>query len=441
MGAERDLLRRLLAPVPDVVEVLVPVVVSGLIGLIAGIVLLRWRKRQVWRRACAASRWVEVASPPGTETAHGQELWRQLTGLLRPGALGAWRRLLVWELHAQAERISAGVWVPGTIDAEHVAQALRASYRRCAVTVRAPDGADDSSSPPPAASAGYVVVPRTSTWQPLLAEATAGSGTVSPRMTSRGSSTDSLDGLWTALAETPRGYRTVVQILVRPLPRRTRAQARQVRRAAGERGRSRVHRGALELLLTGIVTLATGLLAGLLEVFAPGPRRAATSRSPGRSPTPALDPITQLERRTAAVKASAELAEVCVRIVTVGPDRSRCRELAWRAANSLRGAVTAQGTDTLRLPDAGRRLHTRQTGNGPGIRVRGRRPGHWRGWFVATDTEVGALARLPHRPAWFRFVTAGAPHLAAPEGLPRLLLRPFEAHTPDAGNGAGGVAA
>lgn len=112
--------------------------------------------------------------------------------------------------------------------------------------------------------------------------------------------------------------------------------------------------------------------------------------------------------------------EVCLRIVVTGPDRVRCRQLAWRAANSLRRVVTAQATDTLRLPNASRRVQGQATGNGLAIRARGRRPGHHRGWFVATDAELGALARLPYRPARFRFATAGAPHLAAPHSLPRI---------------------
>jgi hypothetical protein len=164
------------------------------------------------------------------------------------------------------------------------------------------------------------------------------------------------------------------------------------------------------------------VLRAALDVATPGPSTAGVPRA-GAGSHPGggrVDAITRQERRLAAVKASAELVEVCVRIVVTGPDRSRCRQHAWRAANAFRGVVTAQATDTVRIPDAGRRVRGRAIGNGPRIGLRGPRPGHGRGWFVATDTEVGSLARLPHNPALHRFVVAGAPHLPAPLGIPRL---------------------
>jgi len=396
---------------------MVPGAVAALIGVAVLTAALWWRRRRTWRRARAAARWVELEPPSHTETAHAQEMWRQLTGLLRPGALGARTRLLAWELHAGAQQVRAGLWVPGTVGAEDVAEALAASYRRSAVRVRA--AADTGGSPVPrAASAGYVVVPRTSMWQPLTTSTPSSSGRPSLRGSSAASVGDPLDGLWRALAGTPHGYRMTVQVLARPMTRGTRAQACRTRRFVGDRGDRRTQ-PLPELLLSGLANVVTGVLVGFLDALLPGPpARTATSRS--RTHVPALDPITQQERRTAAAKASAELVEICVRIVAVGPDRVRCRQLAWRAANALRGVVTAQATDTVRLPDAGRRAHLRMTGNGASIGLRGRRPGHLRGWFAVTDAEVGALARVPHQPAWFRFTLAGAPHLPAPLGLPRL---------------------
>ena len=266
-------------------EAAAPAVVPALIGIAVVTALVWWRRRRAWRRARAAALWVEVEPPSFTETAHGQEMWRQLTGLLRPGALGARTRLLAWELHAGAQQVRAGFWVPGTVGVEDVAEVL--------------------------------------------------------------------DGLWQALAGTPRGYRMTVQVLARPMTRQTRAQARRTRRLAGDRGDRRPHQALPEMLLTGLANTVTGLLVGFLDALLPGPpARTATSRSSTRAHVPALDPITQQERRTAAAKANAELVEVCVRIVAVGPDRRRCRQLAWRAANSLRGVVTAQATDTIRLPRA-----------------------------------------------------------------------------------------
>ncbi|HEY6797575.1 MAG TPA: hypothetical protein VI248_23115 [Kineosporiaceae bacterium] len=423
LGAEHGLWDRLCAVVGHVAQLAGAVMVPVLLGVLGVTALLWWRRRQVWRSARARASWIEVEPPARSEIADGQQLWRQLTGLLRPGALGAWSRLLVWEVQAETERVSAGLWVPGTVEAGDVAQAVAAAYRRARVQVRAPSDAPTAGNEGSGrVSAGYVVVPRTSMWQPLLAETSTGSGgrLAAQRRGAGGSSADPLDGLWVALSGTPHGYRLVLQVMARPLRRRTRGEARRVRLAAGDRDGRVARRSGPELVLSGVLTLLTQAVVGLLDVFVPGPPRTAASRPSGRSAGPVLDPIGAQERRVAAAKARAELAEVCVRVVAVGPDRVRCRQLAWSAANALRGVVTAQAMNTIRLPDATRRWSDRVTGNGAAIRLRGRRPGHVRGWFVATDVEIGAVARLPQQPAWFRFVVAGAPHLPAPLGVPRL---------------------
>lgn len=417
LGTERQLLRQTWAVIADAAHTLAPVAAAAILGALVTVSLVRWRRRRAWRRARAGARWVEVDPPPSTATTHGQELWRELTGLLRPGALGARARLLSWELHAEPDQVRARLWAPATVDAEDVAQALSGTYDRCRVRIAAPGAV---TSQPARPSAGYVVVPHRSMWQPLLAEPSS-TRAGARRSSSTWPSADPLDGLWLALAGTPRGYRMTVQVLVRPLTRRMAAQARRIRRAAGDRGGPGPRRNVPEVLLAGLAGAVTGVLAAFLDLLTPGPSsRGARARPSGRSHPVALDPLDQQERRTAAAKASAELMEVCLRIVVTGPDRVRCRQLAWRAANSLRRVVTAQATDTLRLPNASRRVQDQATGNGLAIRARGRRPGHHRGWFVATDAELGALARLPHRPARFRFATAGAPHLAAPFGLPRI---------------------
>jgi hypothetical protein len=204
--------------------------------------------------------------------------------------------------------------------------------------------------------------------------------------------------------------------MARPLSAGSRAVARRVRRAAGAAPPGPglpARRGALRPLDV-VLGLVTSLLRSILDVVDPTPRRSASRR-----PEP-VDPVTQQERRDAAVKASAELVEICIRVAATGPDRRRCRELAWQVANSLRLVVTAQGTDTIRLRRADRIVSTRGTRNQSMVGVFGTRAGHRRGWFVATDTEVGAIARLPHRPASYRFSVAGAPHLAAPRDIPRL---------------------
>ena len=109
-----------------------------------------------------------------------------------------------------------------------------------------------------------------------------------------------------------------------------------------------------------------------------------------------------------------------------GPNRRRCRDRAWEAANSLRAVITAQGSDTIRLPHPDPTITSRTASNwrAAGLRLSSR-AGHRRGWFVATDTEIGALARLPLHPALYRLDVAAAPHLPAPTQIPRIHPTPI----------------
>jgi len=427
-----------------------PVILTGL-ALALAFSLLWWRvQARVWRRARANARWVEVVPPPQTEPGAGPAMWRQVTGLLRPGALGARRRLLTWELHAGHERLHAGLWVPDTIHPAHVSRAVTGAYPRAVIIVSEPGEDLAPPLPPPRlaavdrwyrvraliaqwwgrtrparrpASAGYLLVPQTSMWLPLLAESVSRTGRSGVRISRTrsvtGGAADPLAMLCLGLAETPPGYRAIVQVLARPLPAGTRSAARRVRRSGGAPpGPGLPARGVL-----GILQLVAAGIVALLDVFTPGP--ASTSARSGGASTvhgngEGLDPVTREQRRAAASKAAAELVEICVRVVVSGPNRRRCREQAWVAANSLRAVITAQGSDTVRLPHPEPTVTVRAASNWRATGFRVARAGHRRGWFVATDAEVGALARLPYQPALYRFDVARAPHLAAPTGIPRI---------------------
>jgi hypothetical protein len=419
------------------------------------LILTMWLLRaRAGRRARAAARWVAVIAPTATETADGAVMWRQLSGLLGPGAPRARGRLLAWELHAAHEQVHAGLWVPAGINPAHVAAAVTGAYPQGQATyARAgKDLGPPLPQPWPApptfwwrlrrylgerrgraaperrpASVGYLLVPRTSMWHPLLAGSTSAGGRTGPRTgTLRARSSAGGDGLGflcAGLADVPAGYRAIVQILARPLPAATRRAARQVRRSGG----SPPGPGLLAQLVLGVLGTVESVLremASFLGSSSPPPRTAAstTVRTSVRSPEPD-DPITRQQRREAGVKASAELVEICVRVCVSGPHRRHCRERAWQLANALRAVITAQGTSTLRLPRAEETVTARATSNGRAVGLRrSSRAGHRRGWFVATDTEVGALARLPHHPALYRLEVGRAPHLPAPPAIPRMRL-------------------
>jgi hypothetical protein len=284
-------------------------------------------------------------------------------------------------------------------------------------------------------SVGYVLVPGRSMWAPLLADTTLGSGQLSPRTRSGDETGDGLRMAFATLADTPVGYRAVLQVLARPLPAGTRRAARRVRRAGG----GPPGPGLPARALLGPLGLVEAMLRAILDLLTPGPgttRRAPTG--PGRDPAP--DPVTAARRREALVKAGSELVEVSVRVVVSGPNRATCRRQAFTIANALRQVVTAQPLAAIRLPVAGNAAASRSLGSWRGFGLWSGGVRHRRGWFVATDTEIGALARLPHRPAGYRFEVACAPHLPAPADIPRIPLPPVDPTHGDGDSGGDGIA-
>ena len=447
-GVERELLAGLRTTLANWWVEWRPVVLAVAVVLVVTRVGLAWRRGRAWRRARDGGRWLQVVPPTATSTGQGQTMWRGLAGLLRACRLGRRLRLLAWEVHADDGQVVAGLWVPASIDDGHTARTVTGAHPKARVRtgrVGAGAGPDGLAEPEPAspdvrdrvralaarvlgaagqrgrpdmvpgpASAGYLLVPA-SMWAPLLADTNPGPARSSH--TPRVGEADGLRMVFGVLAGTPAGYRAVWQVLARPLPSGTVRAARRVRRAGGgPPGRGLPARAVL--CLAGLVEAG---VRAVLDIAAPGPTTPASRSGRGRGLGPTVDPVTAQRRRDALTKASGELVEVCVRIVVTGPSRTRCREHAFEAANALR-AVTAQPLHAVRLP--GRICATigvRGLGNGLGARFGGG-AGHRQGWFVVTDAEVGALARLPHQPAAHRFSTSGAPHLPPPAGIPRLPL-------------------
>jgi hypothetical protein len=220
-----------------------------------------------------------------------------------------------------------------------------------------------------------------------------------------------------ALAGVRPGYVAVLQVLVRPVPAGTRRAARRVRRSQG----GPPGPGVPVRVLLGLAGLGEAAVRAVLDLATPGSATRPTPTAAGaraRAQQDGVDPVVRAERHLAAVKAGSELVEVCVRVAVTGPGRTTCREQAFEVANALRGVVTAQPTHAVRLPAAGPAVAVRRRGNRLGPLSGG--AGHRRGWFVATDAEVGALARPPHQPGLYGFEVARAPHLPAPAGIPRI---------------------
>jgi hypothetical protein len=435
-GVERRLLTGLEAAVSDWWATWHPVALAAVVAAVAARVVLSGLRARSWRRARDRGRWLQVVPPPTTTTKQGQKLWAGLVGLARPGRLGRHLRLIGWEVHADDQRLTAGLWLPATIDAGQTARAVTAAYPRAQVRpgqhgrYAAPTGL---AAPHPArptawsrlvgrrgsvarqrergpASAGYLAVPA-AMWAPLLPDpnssgAQSGDGTA-----------DGLRNAYSALAHTPAGYRTVLQILTRPLPPGTARAARRVGRAGGgPPGPGLPARGLLTLLdlLTAVVR------AGLdLAVPGPPPTRSAAARRAAASRDGGVDVVTAQRHREALVKASGDLVEVCVRVVVSGPDRRVCRAKAFEIANGVQVA-TSQQMHAIRLARAHPTVAGRVQGNWRAVGPLAAGAGHRRGWFVATPAELGGLARFPHQPAVHRFDPATAPHLPVPTGIPVL---------------------
>lgn len=123
------------------------ILIAFVLAVAIGLLLRRLRAR-AWQRARASARWVEVVSPAVSGLGDGPAMWRQLTGLLRPGALGGRIRLLTWELRAGHEQVHAGLWVPGSINPAHVARTVSGAYPRSRVSA-GPPGTDLGPLLPP----------------------------------------------------------------------------------------------------------------------------------------------------------------------------------------------------------------------------------------------------------------------------------------------------
>lgn len=436
-GTERRLLGGLGATVSGWWATWHLLLVAAAVALVVARVGLAWWRARAWRRAREGGWWLQVVPPPVATTDQGRVLWKGLAGLIRPGWLGRHLRLIGWEVHADGQRLAAGLWLPSTVDAGQVGRTVTSSYPRARITAGArgrrpaPSGLAAARPAPTRpwsrpsrgarrpVSAGYLVVPA-SMWAPLLADPDPGGR--SGELTA-----DRLRGAYQALASTPAGYRAVLQILARPLPASTARTARRVCRAGGgPPGPGLPARGLLAVLNLAQATVRAGL-----DITVPGPpTRGAAARATATRPTPTsrvgVDAVTAQGHRDTLAKASGELVEVCVRVVVSGLNRTTCRAKAFEIVNALRGP-TAQPLHAIRLPHAQPTVAGRDLGNWRAVGPLTARAGHRRGWFVATPAEVGGLARLPHQPALYRFDTATAPHLPAPPGIP-LLPDPDDEH-------------
>ncbi len=394
---------------------------------------VRIRRRRGWREHRANARWVQVVPPLAVDPGAGQVLWHQLIGMLSPGGSASRVRALSWELHATCERVQAAMWAPGNLPAGDVAMTLRGAFPRAATRVGSllvrPDQAPNqgvAASPPhrildraprtrERVAAGYLVVPRQDMWQPLLAPTGQGTARTSSGVSSR-QAQDGLAMIAMALAATPRGYASIVQVLARPPRHGTRTAGAHMRHVDPGSGRVRSS-GPVQRALDLSVRVPAFVLREVLDVLTPGSHPSHTSSPTAR---PAPDPVVQARQRAAAAKAACEFVEVCVRVVVTGASRRVCREHAWLVANAHRAALTGQALGAVGVADLDVRVRDHALGNGARLWLGGNRAGHRGGWFVATASELGALARLPVQPSLHGFDIAGAPHLPAPAQVPRL---------------------
>jgi hypothetical protein len=327
------------------------------IGLAAAAAVFALVAESVRARWARHGRWVAIAPPAEPEPAGGIALWRMLHPLLtaRHSLVGR-RPPVAFECHANAAGLRLGLWVSPTISAAGVAKAVEAAWRGARATITAPP-----RLPADTRTRGGKARPAAPDWFGLADEQTGG---------------DPIRGVLSTLTCSDPTESAVVQILARP------AAGRRVTRA----------RRAARAIRRGQPTTAVGGALDLLH------HRSTTGQSTAYSDPLALTDVREV---TAKVGAAPHF-QIAIRYATSGPPGRECRR---RRRAQLRQIAAAFGLYTGRNHLVGHHLaRPRQVLEGRRLR---------RG-FLASATELAALAHLPAEPAGYGLPAAPARTVAPP---------------------------
>ncbi len=359
-----------------------PLLAVAAVAALAVGALLAVAVRRARAEAADRASWVEI-TPPAVMPAEGARgLWRALAGLLsRTRRRGLVPRHLAVEFVADVTGMRAGVWVPPSLSASSVAEAIGRCWPGARATITDTPPTWDNKRVTAAQ-----VMPRGGEWAPLL----------DPTHTTRRQTgeVDPLHSALSALAERGEGERACVQLVV--------SRARTVRHRGGDRDRPLWARIVLGILRAPFVIF----LAVAEVMFTRG--SSTTSRMHAANPHTPDDPAVAAHRKAIAAKqAHGPHLHATLRLAICSP---ASRGLRRRAVNAI-----VNGYDLV-APEAS--LHTRPAYR-PARRLSQRLPGARRDRFLVTLDEAAALWHLPEQPAQYGITDATARVRRPRRDLPR----------------------
>jgi hypothetical protein len=389
----------------------------------AGRVLERYHRAQ---RAV----WVEVTPPPAMPAEGGLAMWRMLAGCLRRARWGFPAPVLAVEWFADPAGVRAGIWVPASISAAQVGDAL----------TRAWPGARVTRTHPPVWYYTPTLIELTPTrgrWAPLIDP--------TPSRSPRSTGEEPLRAVLDALAHRGPGEQASVQLVITEATGLRAWLARTLPTTRGQGGRGLAAgvlglvRAAAPALLGTLAGALAAAIVGLLDILGPGPfssRKPTTSRASSRTgPTGfggveprTVDPGLAADRRAGEIKrATARLhatLRVAVATARVEPASSRRGRRARDGRRSAAAAIAA-GFDlaTTHTPLRARPARCAEP-------VYLRTPGDG---FPVTLAELAALWHLPAQPLLYRIAAPTAADRGPGLGHSRISpssRRPYRSTTP-----------
>jgi hypothetical protein len=352
-------------------------------GLTLLTLVVAWRAARALslRRAAAGSWHARVIPPRAVDPAQAGQVWDLLAALVRCAA--RWRIAappVAFEVWARDGELTARLWLPARITQPAVADVAAQAW---------PGARVEADAPPGLVSEGRAVVAAwrlsssvsESRW---LVRSDLATAAMSRRDAGAGRETaEPLRSVLSGLVSAP--VPALLQVLVRPVPRRRRAA---LRHAASHGGRP-------------TAPLVIRLLRSALNLLqrAPASPPAGTGR--------AADPFAAQAVREAADKIAArpELL-AAIRVGAAGPRRAIAASAARQIADGY--VLASRILHPARIRRAADMLSQRRARRGD--------------WLLVSAAELGVLAHLPADPARYQFTTAALhrphPHsayLAEPE--------------------------
>jgi hypothetical protein len=371
-----------------------PLLLAGVLVVLAVVLAVRAGYRRLWRREVRAGYWVRLTPPRVLDVAQAADVWRLLAGLARRARTGRHltRPPLAFEVYGDgAGQLVAGLWLPRWVPLATVTAEAERAWPGVRVEPTAPPLVADGDG---WRVAGCRLAATGSDLVPLTDDPPTGG-----RRPVRGPGTDGdpLRPVLAALAR--RDGPAVLQVLARPASgRRLAALGHAARYGVKARKRASVRAvDALSAVLSGALRLLLDLITDLVSTGRSA-SSSYTNRGGGAERHRPADPVAARAMREAAGKlADGPHLLATLRVAVARTDAGFAATAARSLADGFITASTALAP--VRLRRAAVKLADRWAGRGD--------------WLLLSATELGVLAHLPADPARYGFDTA-ALHRAHP---------------------------